>query len=157
MRRLFGHGEHLARMAGLFAAGILVFVGARAVFVPKGFGTYGHYRAGALADNRTHAVSFAGKAACVECHDAVPLAQKGSRHAAVRCEACHGALAAHAAGGGDPKPARPDAKALCLVCHAANVAKPRGFPQVDPKDHGDGAACDGCHDHHSPEKEPQKT
>ena len=44
--------------------------------------------------------------ACVECHDAVPAAQKDSKHARVRCEACHGAQAAHVAGSGDPKPQR---------------------------------------------------
>lgn len=157
MSRLFGHREHLVRMAGLFAAGIVAFVAARSYFVPKGFGKLGHYRPGALEDNMKRPVSLAGQAACVECHTDVEPVRKGSKHARIRCEACHGALATHVNGGGDPKPARPNPKTLCLTCHTANVAKPKGFPQIEPKDHGDGALCTECHHHHAPEKSPEKS
>ena len=37
MGRLFGHKEHLVRVAALFAAGILVFLALQALLVPKGF------------------------------------------------------------------------------------------------------------------------
>jgi hypothetical protein len=156
MRRLLGHREHFFRMAGLFGVGILLFILARALFVPKGFGELGHYRTGALANNRARPPSFAGRAACVECHDAVPPAQKGGKHASIRCEACHWALAAHAENPADNKPAKLDPKVLCVKCHLANVAKPKGFPQIDPKDHMDGNSCTECHDPHYPSKEPQK-
>ena len=49
---LFGHRGHLLRVAGLFAAGVLAFLVLQAFLVPKGFGVYGHYRAGALEENR---------------------------------------------------------------------------------------------------------
>ena len=155
MSRLFGHKEHLVRMAGLFAAGILVFLLARALFVPKGFGTYGHYRPGALADNRAYPVKFAGRDACVECHTDVPDALKAGKHARIRCEACHGPLAAHAQDPTKAKGVKPDPKVLCVKCHLANVAKPQGFPQIDPKEHL-GPNCGECHDPHVPGQEPQK-
>src|SRR5512141_1752826 len=96
---LFEHKGHLVRVAGLFLAGVVVFLVMQALLVPKGFGVYGHYRAGSLEENRARPVAFAGRAACVDCHSDVADAAKGGRHEAVRCEACHGPLAGHA---GDP-------------------------------------------------------
>lgn len=157
MRQRFKEKEHLFRLAGLFGAGIVIFFVAQMIFVPKGFGVYGHYRAGALDDNRKVALSFSGRAACLDCHQDVADGQKGSRHASVGCEACHGPLAKHALE--DPaqsKPAKLEIKKLCLTCHIANVAKPKGFKQVDAKEHMDGGPCGTCHDPHSPEKEPAK-
>ena len=87
MGALFGHRGHLLRVAGLFAAGVLAFLVLQALLVPEGFGVYGHYRAAALEENRDRPVSFAGRAACVECHSDVTDAMKGGRHAAIRCEA----------------------------------------------------------------------
>src|SRR5512140_553393 len=154
--RPLGHAMHLVRMAGLFAVGIAVFLVARAVFVPKDFGTLGHYRPGALDDNRARKPVFAGRAACAECHADEPARLKSGPHAGVGCEACHGALGAHAAAETDVKPARPDPSKLCLVCHRQTVGKPAFFKQVDPKEHGDGSGtCGGCHDPHSPDKEPK--
>jgi len=147
----FRDSRHLLRAGMLFGAGILVFLVARAVLVPKDFGTLGHFREGALADNRAREVSLAGRAACEECHSDVVDARKGSKHAGVNCEACHGALAAHATNPTVTKPVRPNPKKICLVCHLPNAAKPKGFPQVDPKDHGEGGACGDCHKPHHPE------
>ena len=147
----FRDSRHLLRAAALFGAGILVFLVLRALLVPPGFGALGPYREGALADNRSRAAVFAGRAACEECHSDIVDARKGSKHARVNCEACHGALAAHASDPTATKPARPDPKKTCLVCHLPNAAKPKGFPQVEPKDHGDGGACGDCHKPHHPE------
>jgi hypothetical protein len=156
MNRLFKDKEHLVRAAGLFLAGIVVFVIARAILVPKGFGQYGHYRGGALADVRSKPVVYAGRAACVECHTDEGDRWKGGKHKGIGCEACHGALAKHAADPSALKPEKPDPKTLCLSCHAVNVAKPAKFPQIDPKTHMDGGACTTCHDQHAPDKEPKK-
>lgn len=152
MAGLFPNSRHLLRMVGIFGLGLLLFVAARAIWIPKGFGEQGHYRTGAIEENRKRPASFAGKKVCIECHADVPDKQKGSRHATVNCEACHGAQAAHAAAA-DPskaKPARPDAAKLCIVCHEANVAKPKGFKQVDPKKHNPGTKCTDCHTAHNP-------
>ena len=88
---------HLVRMAGLFVLGILLFLGGRSFFVPKDFGVYGHYRAGALDDARARPIKFAGQATCVECHANIGDLRKTTRHAKVSCESCHGPLASHAA------------------------------------------------------------
>lgn len=155
MSRPLGHASHLFRMAGLFVVGIAAFLVARSVFVPDGFGELGHFRTGALADNRAKKPVHAGRAACAECHSDEPDRLKTGPHRKVGCEACHGALGAHAAAQTDVKPAKPDAGRLCLVCHAQSVSRPAGFKQVDPKEHGDGSgSCGGCHDPHAPDKEP---
>lgn len=147
--------EHLFRMAGLFLAGLVGFLLLRVALVPKDFGVYGHYRAGALTDARAKPLAYAGAAACVECHTDVAKARKGSRHEQIACESCHGPLLEHATvEPGKQKPAKLDNRALCLRCHTANIAKPKGFKQIDPKDHGEGAACTSCHQPHAPEKGP---
>ena len=153
MKPIFGSAEHLVRVLLLFAAGLLAFLGLRALLVPPGFGAYGHYRAGALDDNRALPVSFAGRAACAECHDAEPAALAKGRHARIGCEACHGALAAHAQ---DPegKPQRPQAPGLCLGCHDRARGRPAGFPQIDPADHAGAASCTECHSPHEPGTQP---
>ena len=149
MRSLFGHYGHLARVAVLFGAVVLVFVLVQGSLVPDDFGTYGHYRAGALDDNRKLPLVHAGRGSCVECHVDVPEAMAGGTHAAIGCEACHGALAGHAA---DPavEPGRPAAAALCARCHALVAARPAGFPQVDVADHAAGEDCLTCHTAHNP-------
>jgi len=152
MRQLLRDGSHLIRVAGLFGAGVLAFFVMRGLLVPSDFGRYGHYRAGALADNRKHAIAFAGKTACLDCHSEVSDLQKGSKHAAVRCEACHGALARHAEDP-DVKPAKLAATRLCLTCHRATAGRPAKFPQVEPEDHAGGADCTSCHRPHHPEQE----
>ncbi|MGE5815894.1 MAG: multiheme c-type cytochrome, partial [Acidobacteriota bacterium] len=107
--------EHLLRLAGLFAVGVLLFLIAQAVLVPADFGQFGHYRTGALAANRARPISFAGEPACVDCHADIAAAKSANQHRGVRCEACHGPQALHASTG-ENKPARPDAKTLCVRC-----------------------------------------
>ena len=141
--------EHLIRMALLFCVGVAIFLTVRAVLVPHDFGRFGHYRAGALDDVRAHALRFAGRAACNDCHQDVTDVKIKNAHAGVGCESCHGAGSAH---GDDPtvvKLAKLDPLALCVTCHLANPAKSKKFPQIEPKDHYDGT-CTDCHDPHAP-------
>jgi hypothetical protein len=156
MQRFFKDKEHLVRMAALFAAGFVLFLIVQAIFIPKGFGVYGHYRAGALADNRARPIVFAGRAACGECHTDQRDELKGGKHSGVGCEACHGALAKHAEDPSALKPVKPDVNTVCLTCHVANVAKPRKFPKIEVKTHFEGNPCGGCHSPHAPDKEPKK-
>jgi transcription elongation factor Elf1 len=150
MRELFRDAEHLFRLALLFLALLVIFLVVRAALVPKGFGTYGHYRAGALVDVRARALTFAGRAACLDCHDAVDAVKKAGKHAGLGCESCHGPANAHVADAGSVVPPKLDAKTLCVVCHLENLAKPKGFPQIDPKEHAGDASCVTCHDPHTP-------
>ena len=151
MRKFLKDREHLVRMAGLFLAGLVLFLIARVILVPKDFYELGHFRAGALADNMARPMAFAGRDACESCHPDILDERKGSRHAAVACEACHGALAKHADDPGSLKPVRPDARTLCLVCHREDVASSKTFKQVNPQTHMGGQACISCHKPHHPE------
>jgi predicted CXXCH cytochrome family protein len=142
--------EHLIRLVLLFAVGTLLFLGARVLLVPAGFGMYGHFRPGALDDNAARAPLYAGRARCAECHDEVVKKKAGDKHAGVGCESCHGPLAAHANDPDAIKPERPKVAGLCVRCHAAVQSRPASFPQVDPQPHSEGAPCNDCHDPHAP-------
>ena len=150
MSRFLHNKEHIARMAGLFCLGIAAFFVVRYLLVPAGFGAYGHYRPGALADNMNQPLQYAGAAACADCHSDIVEARKGSKHARIACEACHGALDAHVKASTDVVPKRPNGRELCLSCHLANVARPRTFPQVQIPEHSDAGPCLACHKAHAP-------
>lgn len=150
MRETLKDRAHLLRVAAVFAAGLVVFFIARGILVPEGFGELGHYRAPALKDVRATTPSFAGRQACADCHTDVPELLKKGKHAGLGCEACHGALARHADDPEKQKPVKLDPRKLCLTCHTSNLAKPKKFPQVDPAEHGEGAACTSCHTAHDP-------
>lgn len=154
MRRIFGSAEHLVRVALLFGAGLVAFLGLQQLLVPEDFGVYGHYRAGALDDSRARPAAFAGRAACGDCHDDKPAALAKGKHAAVGCEACHGALAAHAQAPDEAAPARPDVATLCLRCHGRTSGRPATFPQIDPADHAGETRCNECHSPHDPGTQP---
>jgi uncharacterized CHY-type Zn-finger protein len=147
---VFKDAGHLFRFAGLFVIAFLIFLVVRYYVVPKSFGQYGHYRGAAIGEIASHPVKFAGHQACEDCHtDIVDVKTKG-KHAHVNCEACHGALANHAADPTSVMPVKPDTAVLCARCHTASAAKPKNFPQVDPVDHANGVPCETCHNPHSP-------
>lgn len=145
--------EHLLRLAGLFAIGGALFAIASLFEVPAGFGRYGHYRPGALDDNRAHVAHFADTASCAVCHDDIAASRQGSRHAQIRCQACHGPLARHADDPAAVTPTLPDPATLCLTCHRRLAARPAAFPQIDPGPHAGGESCVSCHNPHHPEPE----
>ena len=150
MKRVFRDSAHLIRPALVLLAALGLFVAIRAAVIPKGFGAYGHYRAGALEESRAKPISYAGQEACAACHDDQTKARATGRHAKVSCEGCHGPLAKHA---DDPfalKHARPDSVQLCRKCHEKDAAKPEKFPQVVTAEHSGGAACNTCHQPHNP-------
>ncbi len=153
MREAFRDSEHLFRLALLFVAGVAVFLVVRALLVPAGFGELGHYRTGAIEDNRARPLAFAGHAACAECHDEVAAKLAGDGHARVACESCHGPLAAHVADPDAVKPELPAVTTLCARCHELNQARPDKHPQVDVDAHSEGNACTECHDQHAPRVE----
>jgi hypothetical protein len=150
MKYRFEDYKHVLRMAGIFAVGITAFFVFRTVMVPKDFGVYGHYRAGALADNAKRTIQYAGRAACIECHSEIQEKRAGGKHAGIGCESCHGPLAKHAADATTVIPTKPDPRATCLRCHTARPSKPIGFPQIIPADHAPDGACTACHKAHNP-------
>lgn len=150
MRNRWKDALHLIAPAGVFVAGLLLFLTVRSFVVPPSFGRYGHYRAAALDEIRARPPQYAGRAACADCHiEEAGTVGKG-KHAGVGCEVCHGPAAAHAEDPGSKKPVKPEAGALCAGCHEADSAKPRWFRQVVTKEHMGGAACGECHQPHSP-------
>ena len=142
--------EHLFRMAVVFAAGIVLFLIARSIFVPQSFGQYGHYRGAALHEIASKPVIFAGHGACESCHTDVQETKSRGVHAHVACESCHGPLAKHADDPTALQPPKMDVAVLCVRCHEANQAKPKTFPQVVSADHSGGVVCNTCHQPHSP-------
>lgn len=150
MKGRFKDAEHLLRLAALFAAGLLVFSIARAEFVPAGFGKYGHYRAGAVDDIRAKTPNYAGQTACADCHVDIVQLRSQARHRGISCESCHGPLAKHANAPDELKPKLPEARPLCVHCHAANTGKPKQYPTVNIKEHAGDESCLTCHKPHDP-------
>jgi uncharacterized CHY-type Zn-finger protein len=147
---VFKDAGHLFRFAGLFVLAFLVFLVIRGYVVPKSFGQYGHYRGNAVREIGSLPVKFAGHQSCEACHADILDAKKDGKHAHVNCEACHGALVKHADDPTAMTPVKPDTAVLCVRCHAASVAKPKGFPQVAAADHSQGLPCESCHKPHNP-------
>ena len=150
MSRLFRDSGHLIRPALVLLAGIAIFLVIRAAVVPKGFGKYGHYRAGALDTIRAKPFAFAGQATCVLCHDSEASTRASGKHSRVACEACHGPLAEHADHPAGIVPKLPDTGQLCRQCHEKDAAKPKSFPQVATAEHSSGMPCNSCHQPHNP-------
>jgi hypothetical protein len=151
LRLRFHDYEHVLRMAGLFAVGIVVFLAWRSWMVPDDFGVYGHFRAGAITDAANQTPRFAGQAVCIGCHDEVQQVRLTGHHANVRCEACHGPLGAHASGDTDVAPVRPSSRAVCLTCHTARTGMPKAFPSIVVKEHSESGPCTECHAAHAPQ------
>lgn len=150
MKNVLKESEHLVRLVLTLGGAVLAFLLLRYFVVPPTFGQYGHYRAAAMGDVRARPISFAGQAACAVCHDDMVQKRSQGKHAKVACEACHGPLAQHADDPDSHKAQKPDVATLCVRCHEAEPAKPKNFPQVDSKDHSQGALCNSCHDPHHP-------
>jgi len=141
---------HLFRLAAVFLVGLAMFLVLRSLLVPRSFGRYGHYRANAITEAAALPVSYAGHQVCEDCHSDVKDIKSKGVHKDVACESCHGPLAAHASDPASVTPAKLDTATLCARCHQENIAKPKGFPQVNAAEHSGGAACNSCHQPHSP-------
>jgi hypothetical protein len=146
------HYGHVLRVAVLFAFGLVAFIVLRQILVPADFNLegYGFFRAGALDDIAARPAAYAGHEVCSGCHSDVQDAKAKSRHAPVRCEACHGPLARHADDPMEVKPPTLNPRQLCLTCHRKMAGKDEHFPQVDAKEHAGDDACTSCHNPHHP-------
>ena len=142
--------EHLLRLAGVFLAGVIIFLCVRAFSLPRSFGEYGHYRGDAIAEVAALPVVHAGHQTCESCHSDILEVKTKGKHARVACEACHGPQARHADDPGSIVPVKPDPAVLCAQCHEASAAKPKSFPQVVTAEHSGGLVCTACHQAHTP-------
>ena len=95
-------------------------------------------------------VKYAGFHACAECHDRLYEKKKTGFHKDLSCETCHGPAKAHTEDPDKVKPAIPQERSYCPLCHAYNPSRPRGFPQINPVAHNPLKPCSSCHNPHDP-------
>lgn len=168
------HTKHLWRAIGLILIIIAFYIVGRVfivnVFLPT-FGEYGPYRGDSLREEAALKVQHgAGIESCAPCHDDRVADFVETAHASINCETCHAPLATHVYFDDiEDLMANPDnyewsdemailhAKDLCIRCHEAQPAKPRGFPQVTIVAHlaengveNSPDVCLDCHDPHDP-------
>lgn len=143
--------QQVTRLLIVFAVlGVGLLVG-RYFLVPPTFGQLGHYRAAAVDTIAAGEVKYAGRQACVACHEEVGGIHSKGRHQTVACEVCHGAAAAHVNAPTEVKPQAPRRREFCPVCHGYDPSRPTGFPQIDPVAHNPLQPCITCHQPHQPE------
>jgi cytochrome c553 len=161
--------KHIIRL--IFLIGILgaVILGARAIFIDKSFGIYGHYRADAVAEIAADAPIYQGAASCQSCHREQYAKWFKGVHKVVTCETCHGAGAKHQT----TEPAAPadqrmhiriaaerpdhvnlvipaDTVKLCTLCHEKMPGRPATQRQIEVSRHAPGMQCIVCHNPYSP-------
>ena len=128
------------------------YVIARQLLTPSSFGQEGFYRANALAEHASHNPVFAGRKACLECHEDMQAKLLKDKHQTLGCETCHGVGKEHAE--------NPDVSLVkigdngCLRCHESNPSRPAWMKQINPKDHYRGSKCIECHVPHQPNEVP---
>jgi len=137
----------------LLTIGIVVsYFIARYFLTPQSFGEYGWYRGEALAEHASHIPVFAGRKACLECHEDIQAKLFTGPHKTIGCETCHGIGKEHAE--------NPDVLLVkigdngCLRCHEYSPARPEWMKQVNSKDHYRGNKCVECHVPHQPNDVP---
>lgn len=175
----FRHARHVLRVGAVLGVGLVAFLIARWALIPSDFGVYGFYRAGALNESMALPIAYAGRTACLECHDGaydppepedetkarkpavkIPLdPAKDNKHFTLPCEACHEPLQKHV-DDSDKEVLKVASDGLCLGCHRTLVGRPKSQPQVVPADHKKSddrtkAGCVSCHKPHWPKTEDE--
>lgn len=161
------HTKHLWRVA-LLVIGLIVFYSiGRHFLVPATFGDEGFYRAQSRTEfMHVPVVHGADRRSCAACHEEEQDTHDGGKHSAVTCEVCHAPLSEHARDGEKiaDMPTNPS-RALCQLCHMKLEARPKEFPQIEPRAHmeelgvlepGDPVpdrGCGLCHPAHDPAQE----
>jgi hypothetical protein len=103
------------RLVLLTLAIITTYILARYLLTPATFGQYGFYRGEALAELASLTPVFAGRKACLECHEDIQTKLSKAEHKTLGCETCHGVGQEHVD--------NPDVKLIkigdngCLRCH----------------------------------------
>jgi hypothetical protein len=137
----------------LLAAGIVVsYIAARYLLTPPSFGEHGFYRGAALGEIAGREPEYAGRKACLDCHEEVVTLLGKHEHKTLGCEVCHGPCQEHTS----PPNTKPQVPTYshCVRCHEKNVSRPKWHKQIDPKDHFAGQKCTECHVPHNPTEVP---
>ena len=151
------------RLFGLLTVVIIAGLSVRWALIPKGFGTDGHHRPEAPAEEAARAPLHVGAQVCGDCHEDKLEAHDRDVHVKVPCEDCHGAGGKHVEARGEDRPAsegpmfRDLEQANCLACHRRLIARPKLFPTIDVETHFakvgvavKDTTCQSCHDPHQP-------
>jgi predicted CXXCH cytochrome family protein len=149
--------SHVLRPLFVAVALVLALLVFRQLYVPHDFGvhgssfTYNWYRAANIQDWKAVTVRYQGREYCLPCHRDKFESLKGTPHALIQCENCHGPGLDHPS-----KRAKlpiDTTRALCLRCHAKlpYPTSARGqLRGIDPTTHNPGLACVTCHYPHHP-------
>ena len=86
----------IVRLVLLTLAIIVTYVIARYLLTPASFKQYGFYRGEALLEHMSHTTVFAGRKACLECHEDIQAKLLKDKHKSIGCETCHGVGKEHA-------------------------------------------------------------
>ncbi len=129
--------------------GIVLFI--RTVIIPPRLKETGPQRASAIERELSKDISYVGSNICEDCHDEEYNLKKSGHHKYLSCETCHGPAKNHA----EEDPAEfilsaPRERDFCPQCHAYNLSRPTGFPQIFPIAHNPLNPCIKCHDPHDP-------
>ena len=155
--------NHVLRplFVALVIVGVILFV--RTIIVPGDFGVfergymYGWHRKSNEEEWKAVRVKYKTAAACIQCHKDKYNDIKGSAHAAISCENCHGPNYDHPK---DPIGLTIDrGRSLCIRCHAYLPYKASdrgGIRGINPEKHYPSAECVMCHIPHNPKPMNQK-
>lgn len=146
--------EQAVRLVIVFTVAIAIPLLLRKILIPPDFGVYGHYRASAVDEIISQEIRYAGREACLECHDDVVALKNEGYHRNVACEVCHGPAAAHVEDEEAVELRIPRERGYCPLCHEYLPSRPTGFPQILAATHNPRKNCVSCHNPHDP-KPPQ--
>lgn len=140
---------------------VVIILVLRVVLVPDDFGVheqgymYGWHRKGNEDDWKAVKVKYRTTVYCLECHNDKYEDIKGSPHAAIMCENCHGPALNHP---DDPRTLTIDrSRQLCVRCHfkLPYAASGRGgIRGINPATHHPEVECVLCHYPHNPLRAP---
>ncbi len=127
--------------------GIVLFI--RIVIIPPRLKETGPQRTSAIERELSREISYVGSNICEDCHDEEYVLKRKGYHKYLSCETCHGPAKDHTE---DPEilPSAPRERDFCPQCHAYNLSRPTGFPQIFPVAHNPLDPCFKCHDPHDP-------
>jgi hypothetical protein len=129
---------------------VLAALAVRFVMIPRSYFSTRLHQASTVEREIARPVSFAGVAACRECHFEEYDRKTKGYHRNLACETCHGPSARHAEDPMAVKPYAPRDRTFCPVCHGYDPSRPTGFPQINPAAHNPLAPCISCHNPHDP-------
>jgi len=142
--------EHVIRLGVVVVLFLGSVVAIRSFVVPASLKEKGYHRTSTMEREAARPLHYAGADVCRDCHDAQYQVKSGGYHRMLACETCHGPAKSHADDPSTGTPPAPRTRDFCPQCHAYDLARPTGFPQINPITHNPMQACYTCHDPHDP-------